>query len=283
MEQRTFQLERADYRLEAPKIVRTWFGIGAGSVILGVVIALWAATLAHGRSIIVDDLLIGFGGWSFVVGCWIVWSSQNGTIQAANRLLQQLHLRGTETVLNVDCRHGLLLVGAAKQVPSGRAIGVELPDVEASAALDNARIEGVSRRVEVRTGTLHDLPVPPGSIDVVIVDFTLSPGMPRDDHYAALGAMVGVLKPGGTLALRVGGGTASYLAALRALGMARIAAAPWTWWTYPAARTITAIKERRQVDSTVARQASRMHGAPSRGEAAPCDMMAAKQPTKEEQ
>jgi cyclopropane fatty-acyl-phospholipid synthase-like methyltransferase len=37
-----------------------------------------------------------------------------------------LDLRGDETVLDVGPGHGLLLIGAAKRLPRGRAMGIDL-------------------------------------------------------------------------------------------------------------------------------------------------------------
>ena len=53
-------------------------------------------------------------------------SSRFGKFHARDRLLERLKLRGDETVLDVGCGHGLLLIAAAKLLPRGHAVGIDL-------------------------------------------------------------------------------------------------------------------------------------------------------------
>jgi ribosomal protein L11 methylase PrmA len=46
-------------------------------------------------------------------------SSRFGKLHARDRLIARLKLRGDETVLDVGCGHGLLLIAAAKLLPRG--------------------------------------------------------------------------------------------------------------------------------------------------------------------
>jgi len=56
----------------------------------------------------------------------MVASSYYGKFRARDRLLACLQLRGTESLLDVGCGHGLLLLGAAKLLPKGHATGLNL-------------------------------------------------------------------------------------------------------------------------------------------------------------
>jgi ubiquinone/menaquinone biosynthesis C-methylase UbiE len=88
-------------------------------------------------------------------------------------------LKGNETVLDAGCGRGLLLIEAAKHLPRGRAIGVDLwqtmdqsgnrPEV----TLENARAEGVAERVEVKTGDMRELPLPDQSVDAVVASLSI--------------------------------------------------------------------------------------------------------------
>lgn len=53
-------------------------------------------------------------------------SSRFGKFHARDRLLARLKLRGDETVLDVGCGRGLLLIAAAKLLPRGHAAGIDL-------------------------------------------------------------------------------------------------------------------------------------------------------------
>ena len=65
-------------------------------------------------------------------------------------------------MLDVGCGHGLMLIGAAKRLSSGRAIGIDIwQDVDqannsAAATRRNAELEGVS--VAVRDGDARRIP-----------------------------------------------------------------------------------------------------------------------------
>lgn len=112
------------------------------------------------------------GGSFALTSLLMILSSRIGKLRARDRLLDVLDLGGGETVLDVGCGHGLLLVGAAKRLPTGRAIGIDLWSTRdqahnsASAALANAEAAGVRDRVEVRDGDMRALPLTDASVDV---------------------------------------------------------------------------------------------------------------------
>jgi SAM-dependent methyltransferase len=108
-------------------------------------------------------------------------------------------IRAGETVLDHACGAGMDLLLAARRVgPRGRAIGVDMtPGMRASALL-SAEQAGLSDIVEVREGTIEDLPVDDQSVDVVISNgvVNLSP-----DKARVFEEIYRVLKPGGRLYL----------------------------------------------------------------------------------
>lgn len=122
---------RADYGLDAPPVVRNLlvaavFGLG-----------LWASAAAHLWSGAIrvplgaDELrvIVAPAGVSIGVAClamalWMIWSSRIGKVRERERLLDTLTWSGQERVLDVGCGRGLMLVGAAKRLRSGRAVGI---------------------------------------------------------------------------------------------------------------------------------------------------------------
>src|SRR5215208_5553655 len=52
--------------------------------------------------------------------------SKVGKYRECERLLDSIPWRGDEIVLDVGCGRGLLLVGAAKRLRTGRAVGVDI-------------------------------------------------------------------------------------------------------------------------------------------------------------
>jgi arsenite methyltransferase len=176
------------------------------------------------------------------------WSSYRGKLVARDRLLDGLRLRGDETALDVGCGHGLLLIGAAKRLPQGKAIGVDLwSQVDQGinsreATLANARAEGVADRVEVLDGDMRKLPLRDGSLDVVFANLAIHNIKAREGRRQAINEIVRTLTPGEKVALLDFAKTDEYVEDLRAAGMADVTRSSLSFWIYPPVRTVTATK-----------------------------------------
>lgn len=198
-----------DYGLDAPGAVRNLFIASAVGLIsfLTIKLHLWSGVVDLG------PFHFKLGPMSFslfvipgVMGAWMALDSKYGKIRERERLLNLLTWTGSERVLDVGCGRGLVLVGAAKRLTAGgTAVGVDLwqqqdlagnrPD----ATLENARLEGVADRVEVRTADMREIPFPDGSFDVVLsmnAIHNIYSGAGRD---AAIAEIARVLKPGGAV------------------------------------------------------------------------------------
>jgi arsenite methyltransferase len=102
-----------------------------------------------------------------------LWTTRRGKFLVWNELLDGLGLKGDERLLDVGCGRGAVLVLAAKRLPRGRVVGLDIwskadqsGNCEA-ATLRNAEQEGVADRVELRTGDMRFLPFPDESFDAV--------------------------------------------------------------------------------------------------------------------
>lgn len=106
-------------------------------------------------------------------------------------------LRPGEIVLDLGSGGGIDTILAAREVgPSGRAIGIDLLDDMVERARGHAREAGVEAWTEFRRGEMEDIPLPDGSVDVVISNgvINLSPRKSR-----VLAEIHRVLRPGGRL------------------------------------------------------------------------------------
>jgi SAM-dependent methyltransferase len=236
---------RADYGLDAPGLVRGFLLGGPTLIALGLAGLRWGAYRAV-TSLGVAALITG--ALLAIEGLLMIWSSRRGKFRARDRLLDDLGLRGDETVLDVGTGHGLLLIGAAKRLPRGRAIGVDLwsqvdqADNSKAATLANAQAEGVAGRVEVRDGDMRQLPLPDASVDAVVASLSIHNIYGREGRRAAIGEIARVLRPGGKAALMDFQHTREYAADLRAAGLREVSVSSLSFWIFPPVRTVTATK-----------------------------------------
>ena len=169
---------------------------------------------------------LGIGVGCLAMGCWMIWSSRVGKVRERERLLDTLSWRGDEQVLDLGCGRGLMLIGAALRLHTGRAVGVDLwraADLggnSPAAARANAELEGVSERVTLETADLRALPLPTGTIDVVLSQAAVHNIEEPAGRRLALEEVARVLRPGGTVLLADIRHLEEYADVLRGCGLA---------------------------------------------------------------
>jgi arsenite methyltransferase len=159
-----------------------------------------------------------------------------------------LKLRGDETILDVGCGHGLLLIAAAKMLPRGSAVGIDLwsnwqqADNSREATLRNAALEGVADRVAVHDGDMRKMPFADRSFDATVAHFAIHNITASEGRREAIREIVRTLKQGGQVAISDLHGAALYADELRRSTMTEVEISARSWWTFPPARTVTAKK-----------------------------------------
>ncbi len=196
------QPPRPDYGLDAPGVVRNLSLAGAAALLVAALglFGPWSGTAA-------GPALVSMGGCMAVsflgMAAYMVWSSKVGKRRLRERLLDRLPWTGGEAVLDVGCGRGLMLIGAAKRLTTGRAVGIDVWQAEdlsgnrPEATLENARREGVSDRVEVQTADMRKLPFPDATFDTVVSNYALHNLYRPAERAQALAEIARVLKPGG--------------------------------------------------------------------------------------
>ncbi len=130
----------------------------------------------------------------------------SGKFEVWAEILEDLGLRGDETLLDLGCGRGAVLLAAAKLLPNGRAIGVDIwradqTDNSQQNTLRNAELEGVADRVEVRTADITDLPFDDNSVDVIVSSLVVHNIPSPRARAKAISEAARVLRPGGRLVL----------------------------------------------------------------------------------
>jgi SAM-dependent methyltransferase len=235
--------QRIDYGIDAPGVIRNL-------LVLGVVI-LAASLLVppfHVGSGLVD--LRGFwitGTSCLFFGGLMLLYSLKGKFRHRDRILALAKLRGDEDVLDVGTGRGLLLVGAAKKLVTGRAVGLDIwktSDLSGNARARTEAVleqEGVADRCRLLERPAQDSGLPDASFDVIVSNLCLHNISAREDRDKACREIVRMLKPGGVAVISDFKNTGRYAKVFQAVGLTvRRSYHPWD--TFPPLTIVEARK-----------------------------------------
>lgn len=201
-----------NYGLDAPGVVRNLLLAGSAGLFLWASIAsgLWSGVFTFHPTATVEirfglaGVGLGVGLGCTAMGLWMAWTSRIGKVLAREGLLDHVTWTGREQVLDVGCGRGLMLIGAARRLTSGRATGIDIWQAEdlsgngPDAAMDNARCERVADKVVIETADMRRMPFADGSFDVVVSCAAIHNVPTAVDRAQAISEISRVLKPGGT-------------------------------------------------------------------------------------
>jgi SAM-dependent methyltransferase len=185
-------LGRPRYGIDAPPLPAL---LGAAGV---------AATLAATRRRTGRTALAATGGVLLAGTGVYLHTTLRGKLRAWDAILDRAALTGDEHVLDLGCGRGAVLIAAARRLPNGRAVGVDLWSADQSgnrpaATLANAAAAGVADRVHVHSADMTSLPFPDASFDVVTSAMAIHNISSAEGRHRALDEAMRVLRPGGRL------------------------------------------------------------------------------------
>ena len=237
-----------DYGIDAPLVARGRFGRAGWA--LATEVAFWfmnrqdyPAPAEHVLAALAAVALVCAG-----VGWFKIHSSKDGKLRLREQLLDQLALQGDEKVLDVGCGRGLLTIGAAKRLKTGKVTGIdvwnpqELSGNSADAAKENAKAEGVADRVRFESGDARKLVYPENHYDVVVSANALHTLADDRERGQALREMLRVLKPGGRLLVFDTAETGYLAQVLRENGAKDVTLSPWSFLWCRLSRSVSARK-----------------------------------------
>ena len=185
------RVHRADYGYDG-----SFHTLSARTQMAGVVAQFAVLTATAGVSLArgnrVAAALAGtFAAGTAAMSASYIYTTRSGKFHVWDRVLDDLRLRGDETVLDLGCGRGAVLLAAAKRLPRGRAIGVDIwqadqTDNSQQATLANAALENVADRIELHTADMTELPLADDSVDVIVSNLAIHNIPTRDGRRAAL-------------------------------------------------------------------------------------------------
>jgi arsenite methyltransferase len=218
------RIKRAYYGIDAPSVVRNFFLIGVAGLIVGTILARFGSRGLPNWLVSFYGAFLGIGACFVLQGLIMVWGSKVGKLRLRDKMIDSVSWRGDEQVLDVGCGHGLMLIGAAKRLTTGHALGIDIwqqvdqASNNPQATLENAQREGVVDRVELKDSDARELPFMDKSFDVVLSSFAIHNIYDTVGREKAIREIHRVLKPGGQLVLADIRHTSQYAEILRSLG-----------------------------------------------------------------
>ena len=213
-----------NYGIDAPLAVRNLLIIGALGMISLITRLLGVWSRQDSIAVIARPLMVA-GLACGAMGLWMIYDSKFGKAREREKYLDKIAWRGDESVLDVGCGLGLFLIGAAKRLSTGRAVGIDkwqqedLSGNNAAGTLNNAMIEGVADKVEVHTGDARKLPFNDASFDVVLSSMALHNIYNAGERQTAVREIARVIKSGGQVLIVDVRHTRQYAATLRDAGL----------------------------------------------------------------
>jgi arsenite methyltransferase len=193
--------QKPDYGIDAPGVIRNLLVIGAALFIA----SFFISVIRIGFVIIeLKDAARSSGLSCMVGGILMLLYAKWGKFLHRDRMLKMISWRGDEQVLDVGTGRGLLLVGAARLLKSGKATGIDVwstKDLSGNSlerTQANIEVEGVKGRVELKSDDARKLSFPDASFDVVLSNLCIHNIPDNEGRAQACREIARVLKPGGT-------------------------------------------------------------------------------------
>jgi len=193
--------QKPDYGIDAPGVIRNLLVIGTALIISGI----FFESIRIGNVIVRWRIsVLWAGGFCVAEGILMLLYAKWGKFRHRDRMLSMVPWRGDEQVLDVGTGRGLLLIGAARRLSSGRSTGIDVwsardlsgNSLERTQA--NVEVEGVKEKVDLKSDDARKLSFPDRSFDVVLSNLCIHNIPDSEGRAQACREIARVLKPGGT-------------------------------------------------------------------------------------
>jgi ubiquinone/menaquinone biosynthesis C-methylase UbiE len=215
-------MKRVNYGIDALYIIKNL-------IFAGIVIIFLSLIIYMQFSFGMFAFFLGIGGFILLLkSVLMLYTSKISKLKQRKIVVSLGQLKGDEQILDIGCGRGLILIEAAKQLTSGKAIGLDIWESEdltgntKDAAEDNAKIENVLNKVEFVEGDARQLPFLATSFDVVFSSMALHNIPSERERIKAIREIVRVLKPNGRFVIQDIKSTTLYYKVFQKAGVSEV-------------------------------------------------------------
>jgi SAM-dependent methyltransferase len=218
---------RGDYGIDAPAV--------PVFLALSVLVLLIVGAVVVRRAPVLGAVVLLAGAAQLMSTASYLYTTLAGKFSVWSYLLDGLVLGGDEQLLDMGCGRGAVLMMAARRLSKGQAVGLDLWITgdqlgnSLEAARRNAAAEGLSERVQLKTGDMSAMPFADASFDVVVSNMAIHNIKDRVARLKAIDEAVRVLKPGGRLLIADIVATGQYVERLEQLDMDGVSSGRLGW------------------------------------------------------
>lgn len=238
---------KVDYGIDAPEIIRNRIIGGVGFLIIVVGVSIFFRDSIYYLKIGLMAVFILLALTLIISAILMVISSKIGKQKEADRIIEMLHLKGDERVLNIGCGRGMYLIKIAQKLKTGKVIGIDIwsKDLSKNSRKNtehNIVIEGLEKKVNIKTADMAFMPFKDDDFDLVISSFTINNILEVEKRKKALIEITRVLKQEGTLCIIDMRNIEEYIEILKEHNIINITVTK-TKYLYPKSKIITGTKK----------------------------------------